>query len=394
MFFTRDIAVPLGEEMETYKILVTSDLHLSERIWKHRPIEGDSFYSWMQIQDAASEHKVDAVILAGDLLDKRKNSSESVTRLLQGLSRITAKNIPIIFNQGQHEMQDNPWCLANHNPLVQWVESPSFKDEFLPGVFLEGFDFKDKENCQANLEAANAGSADILVCHQVWEDFMGVECKPQAKFADVTQASILITGDYHEAICQEYAGLTVISPGSTHLRSIAEPVDKSFYLLELFLDGDDFEFQAQAVPLKTRRLFEVDATKKDIHQVTPMIEGHLCICDEYAVENDLPLDIRKPIFRLTYDKAKPEVAADVAHLFGTDCHLFYKVVSEDKEETDEFKLRNHTEASDRVSMVNCLDEYLNANSTPDAYKLAVKLLGTGEPEEVLASWVKEQINED
>ena len=102
--------------METYKILVTSDLHLSERIWKHRPIEGDSFYSWMQIQDAASEHKVDAVILAGDLLDKRKNSSESVTRLLQGLSRITAKNIPIIFHQGQPEMQDNPWCLANHYP--------------------------------------------------------------------------------------------------------------------------------------------------------------------------------------------------------------------------------------------------------------------------------------
>ena len=124
------------------------------------------------------------------------------------------------------------------------------------------------------------------------------------------------------------------------------------------------------------------------------MNGHLDICRDYAVEHDLPSDIRKPIFRLTYDKAKPEVAADVAHLFGTDCHLFYKVVSEDREETDEFKLRNHTEASDRVSMVNCLDEYLNANSTPEAYKLALKLLVTGEPEEVLASWVKEQINED
>ena len=380
--------------MLTYKILVTSDLHLSERIWKHRPIEGDSSYSWLQIQNAASEHNVDVVILAGDLLDKRKNSSASVTRLLQGLSKITSKNIPVIFNQGQHEMQDIPWCLADGNPLVRWVESPSFQHEFLHGVFLEGFDFKDKENCQAKLKEINSRSSDILVCHQVWEDFMGVECKPQAKFADVTQASILITGDYHEAICQEYDGLTVISPGSTHLRSIAEPVDKSFYLLELFVDGDDFEFQAQAVPLKTRRLFEVDATSKDIHQITPIVEGHLDICRDYAVEHDLPSDIRKPIFRLTYDKAKPEVAADVAHLFGTDCHLFYKVVSEDREETDEFKLRNHTEASDRVSMVNCLDEYLNANSTPEAYKLALKLLGTGEPEEVLSAWVKEQINED
>ena len=391
--------------MLTYKILVTSDLHLSERIWKHRPIEGDSFYSWLQIQDAAIEHKVDAVILAGDLLDKRKNSSASVTRLLQGLSRITSENIPVIFNQGQHEMQDIPWCLADGNPLVRWVESPSFEAEFLPGVFLEGFDFKDKESCQAKLKEVNSrqsacfGSssrlpADILVCHQVWEDFMGVECKPQAKFADVTQASILITGDYHEAICQEYDGLTVISPGSTHLRSIAEPVDKSFYLLELFVDGDDFEFQVQAVPLKTRRLIEVNAVDKDIHQITPIINGHWDICNDYYAENKLPIDIRKPILRLTYDKAKPEVAADVAHLFGPGFHLFYKVVSEDREETDEFKLRNHTEASDRVSMVNCLDEYLNANSTPEAYKLALKLLGTGEPEEVLASWVKEQINED
>ena len=391
--------------METYKILVTSDLHLSERIWKHRPIEGDSFYSWLQIQDAAIEHKVDAVILAGDLLDKRKNSSASVTRLLQGLSRITSKNIPVIFNQGQHEMQDIPWCLADGNPLVRWVESPSFEAEFLPGVFLEGFDFKDKESCQAKLKEVNSrqsacfGSssrlpADILVCHQVWEDFMGVECKPQAKFADVTQASILITGDYHEAICQEYDGLTVISPGSTHLRSIAEPVDKSFYLLELFVDGDDLEFQAQAVPLKTRRLVEVNAIDKDIHQLTPIINGHWDICSDYAAENKLPRDIWKPILRLTYDKAKPEVAADVARFFGPGFHLFYKVVSEDREETDEFKLRNHTEASDRVSMVNCLDEYLNANSTPEAYKLALKLLGTGEPEEVLSAWVKEQINED
>ncbi len=51
-------------------VLVASDLHLSPRIWKHQPIEGDSYWSWVSIVKLAIARKVEAVVLAGDLLDK------------------------------------------------------------------------------------------------------------------------------------------------------------------------------------------------------------------------------------------------------------------------------------------------------------------------------------
>ena len=91
------------------KILVTSDLHLSDKIWKHRPIEGDSYHSWRQIVDLAIEHECDVVILAGDLLDKQTNVSNPVQELVAGLRRLEQAHIEVWYNQGQHEYQAVPW---------------------------------------------------------------------------------------------------------------------------------------------------------------------------------------------------------------------------------------------------------------------------------------------
>lgn len=392
--------------METYKILVTSDLHLSPRIWKHRPIEGDSFYSWKQIQDIAISESVDCTILAGDLLDQRKNNSESIFHLLNGLETITDKNIPIIFCQGQHGMQEVPWPKASRNDLVHWVEDYPTTTHSLPldeillpnqeEITVQGFDFKDKETFKSCLEAANEQCTDILICHQVWEDFMGTECNPQAKFADVKCASILITGDYHEAICQDYDGLTVISPGSTHLRSISEPVDKSVYLLEVQADekSNHFDFSCRAIPLKTRRRFEIDATNKDIHQIKSSIEGWLGICRDYAAEEGLPELLKKPLMRLIYEKSNPDVAAAVQDKFGEDCHLFYKVINDKSEEPEAFEMRQHTDAADRVSMASCLEHYVDKDLNSKTYALANKLLESVEPGETLAKWIKEETNEN
>ncbi len=66
-------------------LLVASDLHLSDRIWKHLEIEDDSYYSWQQIVELAIINKVDGVLLAGDILDKQVNQAKPVAKLLEGL---------------------------------------------------------------------------------------------------------------------------------------------------------------------------------------------------------------------------------------------------------------------------------------------------------------------
>jgi len=144
------------------KVLVTSDLHLSDKIWKHRPVEGDSYWSWEQIVDIAVE-ECDAVILAGDILDKQLNNSNPISKLIDGLNRLEEAGIPVFYNQGQHEYQKNPWMglhkLSNH------IHRRSFE---LGGFSFLGFDYGQQQDLAQFLNGEEVKDADFLVCHQVW----------------------------------------------------------------------------------------------------------------------------------------------------------------------------------------------------------------------------------
>ena len=80
------------------KLLVTSDWHLSDRIWKHRPIEGDSYAACHYICDWAFENEVTHVIIAGDILDKQRNNSTAIHHLTTNLELLTDAGIKVYFN--------------------------------------------------------------------------------------------------------------------------------------------------------------------------------------------------------------------------------------------------------------------------------------------------------
>ena len=252
---------------------------MSDRIWKHRPIEGDSYDAWRFIVGYAvspATPKIDAVIIAGDILDKQTNRSEAIHHLTVGLSTLVENDIRVFFNQGQHCMQESPWPT-----LVDGVRHLKLGDVYdLGGLKMTGFDYCSKEQFQENLKHESVENADILVCHQVWKDFMGDVGKPQGCFADVPDnVSFIFTGDYHEAICQGYAGRVVVSPGSTHLRSISEPVDKSFWIFDTEKKKDSPQFTKnllgrnsssfrnlfKSVEIPTRRCFHHDISSHGLH---------------------------------------------------------------------------------------------------------------------------------
>ena len=370
------------------KMLVTSDLHLSDKIWKHRPIEGDSYYSWRQIVDLAIDQDCKAVTLAGDILDKQINLSRPVKELTSGLSRLSDARLEVYYNQGQHEYQSHPWMSLNESTV--WLQQDMITTA--GGHTISGCDYQDADGLLAFLKTSSARESDVLVCHQVWLEFMGEECKPQGSFADIPgNVSYLITGDYHEHICQKFGNLTVLSPGSTHLRSISEPEDKFIFFVE-FTDAGKVKIKSH--PLITRRKFEIDLVKNpSFETAASAIEGYLGLAEEYADEHHMPEVVRKPLMRLVYPKDEVDLCNKVTKLVGDRAHMFYKQVKQVSAESLDPQLVNYVESTDRVNMSHCLDTFIDKKKQPKTHSLASKLLSAPDPEQALHRWVKEQVND-
>lgn len=370
------------------KVLVTSDLHLSTKIWKHRPIEGDSLYAWKQIVSLAKKHEVDLVILAGDVLDKQTNTSEPVAWLTRGLHALHDAGIEVWFTQGQHEMQSQPWA-----SIADTAIHLDGKSAVIGAANVAGRDFCNEEQLSTFLNSDIARKANILVMHQVWLEFMGEECKPQGSFADLPRnVDTLITGDYHEHIAQYFdvngRKLAVYSPGSTHLRSISEPQDKYVFI------WDVEKRKAESVPLRSRRLIDLDASKfSDFAELRKRIKSELALCESYAREQSLPDALKKPLLRITYLKDHAEEVSKLDSDFNTKAHMFFKVVKTHKPEDLEPQLISYIDSEDRVSMLGALDNYVDKTKEPEVFSLASTLLNSDEPMLSLMSWLKEKTNE-
>lgn len=302
------------------KILIASDLHLSDRVWKYKPIEGDSYYSWRQIVEIARSQGVDAVILAGDLLDRQVNNSRPVSEFLKGLSDLSAADIDVYYIQGQHEYQDVPWgSLAG---VAIHVHKKSLQ---LGGLHFFGLDFLPREEFQkAVLEIPPA--TDVLIAHQVWEDFMGENIVSQGKFSDLPpHISLLITGDYHDSrvVCQ--GGLTVVSPGSTAVRQINERADKYCYLLNTEEIGEGRWADAlTAIPLATRRVISIDCREMPVEELEPVLLRAVSFGEEYAREHSLPEQLAIPLVALRYNVSIGAAVMAAAKSVNNRLHFFYK----------------------------------------------------------------------
>jgi DNA repair exonuclease SbcCD nuclease subunit len=366
------------------KILVTSDLHLSEKIWKHRPIFGDSFYAWKQIVQIAANEQVDLVILAGDVLDKQMNNAETISYLYKGLEFLTSSKIPIplLFIQGQHDFQSKtPWINTGsfNTGLRQHLQGDDCFELVEPWV-LAGTDFLQEEEFQAYLKSDSALQANILVCHQVWKDFMGDVGKPQACFDDVpSNIKLLITGDYHDTICRKHNDMIVLSPGSTHLRSLSEPQDKNVFIVTL---TDDIK--VDIVPLLSRRLYTINKFDTDVLvKIQQCLEGN----EQYVTENDIPEEIRTPIIYCIHNKDQSDLVQMCNQAYQDKAHLFYKVIKDNGEEisVDEFS------EYQKLTLQSCLDNFIDKNRDPEAYNLALAFLSSPEHELVLHNWINTQL---
>lgn len=368
-------------------VLVTSDLHLSDTIWKHRPIYGDSYHSWRQIVEYAVWDEVDAVILAGDILDKQLNVAKPVAELNAGLKRLQDKGITVLYNQGQHEFQrDLPWMDVAALDAVRLTLDSDYR--LANGMRIVGFDYCNAKTLAENLAVIAKDSTQeyVLVCHQVWKDFMGDVGKPQGCFDDIPpNVKLLITGDYHQTIERKHGdNLTVLSPGSTHLRSLAEPASKYFFMLSC--DQKGFKISTQEIP--TRGYLEISTSDGSYKKIADQIKAFL-LGNSTRFAN-LPQELTQPIVRLIHTAADFEFVRFVKQEFDDKAHLFFKLKG-----VAVASLSADTTADEsKLTLQSCLNDEVDPESAPAAYALASELLSGGNPDVVLEKWLEDNLNAD
>lgn len=302
------------------EIVYTSDTHLDRNAWgQYRELAGDSQFAFQQIVDLALQYQCPNLVIGGDLTDVRQPPSEVVHFLGSQLERAQQGGVDTYFIQGQHELADPPWATATFRQarhLPAWnLRLPE------SGRIVHGIDFQYRDKLPALLAAVPADT-DILVMHQVWEEFMGGVAACEGALTQIPHAPLVLTGDYHKYAYLELLGATgqrlqVYSAGATHLRRINEP-DEHYVLL---LDSDG---EVYAQPLRSRvvaRFKLGDANAFDQFNDTWAVT--LAELQLLAQQRRLPPPLQKPIVEVKYREDKIENAyGRLLQLLGDDVFFF------------------------------------------------------------------------
>ncbi len=120
------------------KFLHFADCHLGYRQYNHVERANDFARAFFAVIDVAIQEKVDFVVLAGDLFQKRAIDALTLNQAVKGLERLRDKDIPCIAVEGNHE-------LAYFSESIGWVRFLALNDLVIllnPKTEEEGFELK------------------------------------------------------------------------------------------------------------------------------------------------------------------------------------------------------------------------------------------------------------
>lgn len=344
-------------------LAMTSDWHLAPGAWR-RPNtpKGDSYFALRQIVDYCLDQHI-CLVGAGDLFDVDRPDPMSLLVAFEQVARLSAAGLRLFFTQGQHE-RASPAYLS----LVPQSFHIHRSYVLIDGLRVYGLDHTPADSLAKEIEAV-PGNTDLLVCHQVWSNFMGVGAEGDlSSLSEPGAPGIVLTGDFHDHRILPVGGCRAFSPGSTCLQDIGEPRDKAFFVL-----NDDLT--VASVTLKTRKVSDV------LIQNESELEEFLAKAGEFAEwPTGLPEDIRKPVVSVrcgNVDQAYRRVVRAV----GEKVHLFWKATFDSSREV----LYDGQEAAARApqGLIGCLP--LVTPQGGHVYNSVLRLLGAADKKAALAS---------
>lgn len=285
---------------------MTSDWHLQRGAWKRANTpQGDAVQALRFICKFCADRELD-LLGAGDLFDDLQPDTVTLAEAFAAASEMRRAGRRVLFTQGQHERAYPPYLSLHPVP-----EHAHRRTVTVRGVAVYGMDWVPADRLEEEAGRVPAG-ADVLMCHQVWAEFMGVGAEGSLALLNRPGGpGVVLTGDFHEHRALDSGGTRVYSPGSTCLQSADEVREKAFFVLH-----DDLSVESVPIPSRPVRDAAV-RTPEDLEYLLTEIDG--------LVEPDdaLPPDIRKPVLCVRA-AAVDQAYARVARAVGGRAFLFWK----------------------------------------------------------------------
>ena len=103
------------------RFLHCADIHLGYQQYNHKERFNDFGRAFYAVIDEAIKHKVDFVILAGDLFHKRSIDALTLNQAIRGLEKLRIAKIPCIAVEGNHER-------AYYDETIGWMKFLALQD--------------------------------------------------------------------------------------------------------------------------------------------------------------------------------------------------------------------------------------------------------------------------
>jgi len=238
------------------KIAVVSDIHLGTRQYGLKERYEDFLSAFINVGRSIAEQKVDAVIIGGDLFDSPRPDARSVFVAQTVVAEIKSHGIKVFGIDGNHDLSDEWWLRVIGVECLVPQEATVVGD-----VEVCGISYKSGRDLVAEIaNMADAGmKADVLVAHFALAEMNGggsadTGVRELSPLLDKMGVKAVLMGHVHIPDCRKWNGVLYVNPGSTEMKSVNEPQEKYFYVL------DTDTWTAEPMPIKTRRMEAVEIT--------------------------------------------------------------------------------------------------------------------------------------
>lgn len=297
-----------------------ADLHLQPSAWGNRDsLRGDSYYSFQQIIADCLARQL-PLVLGGDVIDVNRTDPATMAVIYRAMDQMAAAGLPVKFIQGQHELdRNNPWLRAHDWP--EWIHLQS---TVVAGCNLYGIDWYPRGQLQELLRTVPANTT-FLIMHTVWDNFMG-RGNTDASFDDLPPVPWVLTGDFHVETTvvhrrDDGSATVVVSPGSTCLQAVNEPVPK-FYMT--FCQDGAGGILPERRPLDVRRVIPIEImTEKQLADFLVYAPTTLGARPELHCHGS---PVTLPILRIKYLETLPDVYNKLRIAAAPEDRIFFDPV--------------------------------------------------------------------
>lgn len=210
-------------------ILCTGDLHLGRHPTRiPGELDGDQFSPaavWRSTVRDAIDRDVDAVLVAGDVVDRENRFFEAYGPFEWGLERLDDADVPVVVVSGNHDFDVLPGVMDGLDfETVRLLgdggtwDRATVEREGEPLLYVDGWSFPDERVLQSPLEDYDRSSpADAPLIGLLHADLNATHSEyapvPSADLVD-TPADAWVLGHVHRPGVQRPADPLVVYPGS------------------------------------------------------------------------------------------------------------------------------------------------------------------------------------